>query len=72
MFHKSIGSLFDISTCKCTNFATCACPSEKKLPFQEQQFLSDQGFARKMYIGSIDSVIRKRDKKTLQKKMENK
>ena len=62
MFHESIGSLFDISTCKCTNFATCACPREKKIPFQEQQFLSDQRFARKVYIGSIDSAIMKKKK----------
>ena len=72
MFHESIGSLFDISTCKCTNFANCTCPKDKKVPFQEQQFLSDQRFARKMYIGSIDSAITKKNKKTLQRKMENK
>ena len=62
----------DISTSKCTNFATCACPKEKKVPFQEQQFLCDQRFARKMYIGSIDRAITKRNKNTLQRKMENK
>ena len=45
---------------------------EKNVPFQEQQFLSDQRFARKMYIGSIDIAITKRNKKTLQRKMENK
>ena len=50
MFHKSIRSLFDTSTCKCTNFANCTCPKNKKVPFQEQQFLSDQRFDRKMYI----------------------
>ena len=68
MFHKSIGSLFDISTCKCTNFATCACPREKKVPFQEKQFLSDQRFARKMHIGSIESAITKRNKKNFKGK----
>ena len=59
MFHKRIGSLFDILTCKCRNFATFACSREKKVPFQAQQFLSDQRFARKMFIGSLT----KRNKK---------
>ena len=71
-FHESIGTLFDISTCKCTNFATCACSREKKVPAQEQQFLCDQRTVRKMYIGSIDKRTTKRNEKTLQRKMEDK
>ena len=67
MFHINIGSLFGISTCKCTNLATCACPRKKKILFQEQQFLSDQRFARKMYIGSIDSAITKKTTKNASK-----
>ena len=70
--HKSIGTLFDISTCKCTNFATCACSRKKKVPVQKQQFLSDQRTVRKMYIGSIDKRTTKRNEKTLQRKIEDK
>ena len=64
-FHESIWTLFDISTCKCTNFATCACSREKKVSVQEQQFLCDQRTLRKMYIGSIDKRTTKRNEKTL-------
>ena len=71
-FCKSVGTLFDISTCKCTNFATYACSREKNVPVQEQQFLCDQRTLRKMYIGSIDKRTTKRNEKTLQRKMENK
>ena len=68
-FHKSIGTLSDISTIKCTNFETCACSREKKVPVQEQHFLSNQRTVRKMYIGSIDKRTTKRNEKTLQRKM---
>lgn len=53
-FKNNISSLFDISYCKCTDFSTCRCPKEKKVPIKERDFLSDQRSVRKMYIGSID------------------
>ena len=71
-FYESIGTLFDISTCKCTNFANCACSREKKVPVQEQQFLSNQRTVKKVYIGSIDKRTTKRNEKTFQRKVEDK
>lgn len=45
--------LFDIAACKC-EFSACKCEKVRKVPIQEQKFLSDQSSSRKMSIRNID------------------
>jgi hypothetical protein len=35
-------TLFDISSCKCSNPDACKCPKEKKIPQEEKQSVKDQ------------------------------
>jgi hypothetical protein len=53
-FKVHLNILFDIASCKCLNFEFCTCPREKKVPFLERNFLTDQRNDRKMFIGAID------------------
>ena len=47
-------TLFDISSCKCSDPDACKCPKEKKIPQEEKPFVKDQRTVRQMMIGSID------------------
>jgi hypothetical protein len=47
-------TLFDISSCKCSNPDACKCPKEKKIPQEEKQSVKDQRSVWQMTIGSID------------------
>ena len=71
-FKKSISGLFDISACKCTDFTSCACPKEKKVPIKERLFIVDQRSERKMYIRQIDQQVTKQLEKSLQRKLNKK
>ena len=46
--------LFDICSCKCTDFNQCSCKRELKVPTNEQMFLTDQKTSRQLFIGGID------------------
>ena len=53
-FLNESNRMFDLSSCKCVNFANCNCAKEKQVPQIEQSFLSDQRDPRRRFIGSID------------------
>ena len=58
--------LFDIAACKCMD--ACSCPSQKRVPQLEKNFLLDQRSSRKMAIANVDiaetkSNLRKHKKK---------
>ena len=46
--------LFDICSCKCTDFNQCSRKRELKVPTNEQMFLTDQRASRQMFIGGSD------------------
>lgn len=71
-FLASSKRLFDISSCKCSDFTKCTCPKAKKVPLSEQIFLTDQRTARNMIIGNIDVLTTRKNQKRLrrQKKRE--
>src|SRR5277367_6083677 len=50
-FSAKIDCLFDVATCKCSDFALCRCPSGKRIPEIERGFLVDQRTSRKMVMG---------------------
>ncbi len=45
--------LFDMCSCKCEE-GCCSCPSDKKTPEKEREFVKDQRSVRKMFIGQED------------------
>lgn len=69
-FQQSSKILFDISACKCKAFAQCICPKDKKVPKQEQTFLTDQRTSRVMVICGIDVTATKKLQKTLKRNHE--
>lgn len=66
LFKKASQKLFDISACKCKNFAKCQCTN--KVPKSEREFLIDQRTNRKMFIGNLDT----RATKCFQRRLERK
>lgn len=68
-FLDSSKFLFDISACKCKDFTKCTCSKEKKVPFNEQSFLTDQRSARNMIIGNIDVSTTRQNEKRLKRKL---
>jgi len=54
-------NLFDIAACKCSDFSTCSCERDKKIPVEEREFIADQRGARKMVIGAVDRKITSRN-----------
>ena len=50
-------TLFDVAYCKCLNFSSCSCEKSKKVPPEEQSFLTDQRSTRIAYIGGIDQNV---------------
>ena len=64
-FHKSIGTVFDISTCKCTKFCNLCLFKREKGTCSGTTIFIYQRTIRKMYIGSLDKRTTKRNKKTL-------
>jgi hypothetical protein len=48
--------LFDICTCKCSDFNKCRCERSRKVPINERIFLNDQRNSRYMIIGAVDPV----------------
>ncbi|CAG9791464.1 unnamed protein product [Diatraea saccharalis] len=69
-FQQSSKILFDISACKCKEFAQCICPKDKKVPKPEHPFLTDQRTTRIMVISGIDVTATKNLQKTLKGKHE--
>ena len=74
--HKSILSifakdgdnkLFDIASCKCI-FKACHCAKPRKVPTDEQPFLTDQRTLRLMCISSVDIVATQKITKTIKRK----
>lgn len=61
-------TLFDASCCKCKCFTDCLCLKERKVPKEEQTFLTDQRTDRKMVMSSIDVVTTKRNKLAIERK----
>lgn len=68
-FRRRSKVLFDISSCKCKDFSKCDCPKDKKIPVNEQSFISDQRTTRKMIIGNVDTATTKRMKTALKRKL---
>jgi hypothetical protein len=62
-FSNSTEKLFDIASCKCSDFLACQCSKSQKVPPAEQVFLIDQRGNRNMYIGGIDTPATKAIKK---------
>jgi len=58
-FQKEAKELFDIAACKC-DFSMCNCDKLRRVPVQEQLFLSDQRSLRLLFIGSADHMETKR------------
>lgn len=54
IFNKDMFRLFDITACKCKEFALCNCSKEKKVPKGERAFITDQRTERRMVIGAVD------------------
>ena len=50
LFTKNTKQLFDLAICKCPTFDCCTCIKDRKIPYQEQDFLKYQRTARKMII----------------------
>ena len=65
---SSKNALFDISTCKCSEFTTCNCEKFRKVPVDEQAFLTDQRIIRNMLIGKVDNIATKRLHRQLKRK----
>lgn len=51
--NESKKKLFDIASCKCVR-GTCSCSKERKVPVDEEEFLSDQRTVRLMCISGVD------------------
>ena len=62
--------LFDVSACKCSDFSSCKCKKEQRVPIAEREFLKDQRGLRVMVIGRIDvGATKKMQSLQKQKKM---
>ena len=63
-FISSLGQLFDIAGCQCSDLLHCKCEKNKKVPHREHEFLIDQRTGRHMKIGGVDvktsQMIKKR------------
>lgn len=72
-FKNEACKLFDIATYKYTNFATCTCTEERKVPVLEQAFLHDQRTTRIVRISAVDvnesQKLLKRSKRNTRKHM---
>ncbi|GBM87552.1 hypothetical protein AVEN_107201-1 [Araneus ventricosus] len=68
--NEKISCLFDITFCKCTNFDTCKCQKDMKIPLAERLFIKDQRLERKMVIGGVD-VIATKEKREKRKQIED-
>ena len=64
--------LFDICSCKCTDFNPCSCKRELKIPTNEQMFLTDQRTSRQMFIGGIDVDATKKMKAKASRELKKK
>lgn len=69
-FRENGKLLFDIASCKCKELPHCICPTDKKVPKQEQPFLIDQRTSRNMFIGKIDITTTNKLQKTLKRKLD--
>ncbi|GBN80328.1 hypothetical protein AVEN_27724-1 [Araneus ventricosus] len=69
---EKISCLFDITFCKCTNFDTCKCQKDIKIPLGERLFTKDQILERKMVIGEVNLIATKNREKEKRKQMEDK
>ena len=58
---KSNDVLFNISSCKCKDFANCTCSKEKKIPKAEREFFEDQKKDRDIYIGALDIAMTRKN-----------
>lgn len=59
--------LFDIASCKCSDYLLCKC--KNKIPTREHDFIEDQRHDRKMIIGSVDKVVTKKLERSLYRKI---
>lgn len=66
LFFKSLNKLFDVCTCKCTDYVKCCC--KNKINPMERSFIADQRGERKMYIKGVDSKTTKLNEKRLLRK----
>ena len=47
---------FDLSACKCLDFARCTCKLKNRVPLAERDFLCDQRSDRRMVIDELDKA----------------
>ncbi|CAH0562903.1 unnamed protein product [Brassicogethes aeneus] len=62
-------TLFDITSCKCTDFSLCKC--KIKVPLKERTFLLDQRSKRKMAISSVDVMEIKKIERKIARKLKD-
>ena len=53
-FKENTKVLYDFSACKFNSFETCSCPKTETVPIHEENFLTDERYARKIIIGGVD------------------
>ena len=61
--------LFDISSCRCSDYSLCKCKKEDKISTEERQFIADQRSLRHMAIGGIDLAATSKLQRALRRKM---
>ncbi|GBN55527.1 hypothetical protein AVEN_41001-1 [Araneus ventricosus] len=69
---EKISCLFDITFCKCTNFNTCKCRRDMKIPLAERLFMKDRILEKKMVIGEVEVLATEKREKEKRKQMEDK
>ncbi|GBO31741.1 hypothetical protein AVEN_89921-1 [Araneus ventricosus] len=57
LVEEAKNSLFDIASCKCTDFTTCSCEKPNKFPVKERMFLQDQISLRIGFVSCVDVPI---------------
>lgn len=66
---ENANKLFDVAACKCSDFLSCKCVFEKKVPRLERDFLIDQRTTRTMLMTGIDAKTTSHIKKQKIRKM---
>src|SRR6218665_2729790 len=66
-FPSPLGLRLCLAACRC-DFSVCKCDRLRRVPVQEQPFLTDQRGQRMMYIGSVDIVTTSKMKRRLHRR----
>ncbi|GBM98405.1 hypothetical protein AVEN_100979-1 [Araneus ventricosus] len=66
LVEKAKNSLFDIASCKCTDFTTSSCEKPNKFPVKERMFFQDQISLTIGFVSCVDAPTSHALKKTRQ------